>query len=70
MRKDKEYWKETIERYRASKLIRTIRRNKDIGTTIIGQLTGKSKQYVNNVQEIIVKPSEEFIKKLEDINDK
>jgi hypothetical protein len=70
MRKDKEYWEETIERYRASKLIRTIRRNKDIGTTIIGQLTGKSKQYVNNVQEIIVKPSEEFIKKLEDINDK
>ena len=65
MRTDNEYWEETLLRYRVSKMIRNIRRQKSMGTTAIGEHTNKTKQYVNNVQEIIVKPSEEFIEKLE-----
>ena len=67
MRTDKEYWENTISRYRASKLIREIRRNKNLGLTDIGKATNKSKQYVYSVQEIIVKPSQDFMTKLEAI---
>jgi transcriptional regulator with XRE-family HTH domain len=67
MKENKEYWQEFLERYRVSKMIREIRKKLNINQTELGRITGFSKQYVNNVQEMTIKPSEEFIKKLEQL---
>jgi transcriptional regulator with XRE-family HTH domain len=67
MKLDKEYWQEFLERYRASKKIREIRKKLNINQTEIGRLTGFSKQYVNNVQEMTIKPNEKFIEKINQI---
>ena len=67
MKSDKEYWEDTISRYRASKKIREIRRNLMLGLTEIARLTGKTRQYIYNIQEINLKPSKEFLDTLKQI---
>lgn len=67
MRTDKEYWDDTISRYRASKLIRNIRRNHNLGLSDIAKKTGKTRQFIYNVQEINFKPSKEFLDILQKI---
>ena len=67
MRSNKEYWKETLERYGASKRIREIRKKLKIELKDLANQMGYSRQYINNVQEIIIKPDKEFIKKLGEI---
>ncbi|MHB1334481.1 MAG: helix-turn-helix domain-containing protein [Candidatus Humimicrobiaceae bacterium] len=67
MKSNKECWQEVLERYRASKKIREIRKKLHINQSEIGRLTGFTKQYVNNVQEMTIKPSEDFLKKLEEV---
>jgi len=64
---DKECWQDVLERYKTSKMIRSIRKNFHINQTEIGRLTGYSKQYVNNVQEMTIKPNEDFINKLKEV---
>jgi len=49
-------------RYRASKLIREIRKNFKLSD--IAKRLGYSRQYVANVQEMIIKPNEDFISRL------
>lgn len=70
MRSNKEYWEETLERYRVSKRIREIRKKFKIPLKGLVKEMGYSKQYINNVQEIIIKPNGEFINKLEDLEGK
>lgn len=65
MRSNKEYWQETLDRYRVSKLIRKIRRK--IRLRDLEKRLGYSRQYINNVQEIIIKPNKDFISKLEEL---
>ena len=67
MRSNKEYWEETLERYRVSKRIREIRKKFKIPLKGLVKEMDYSKQYINNVQEIIIKPNREFINKLEDL---
>lgn len=67
MKSDKEYWDDTLSRYRASKLIRSIRRNSEITLSDIARFTNKTRQYVYNVQEINFKPSDDFIQRLKQI---
>ena len=70
MRSNKEYWEETLERYRVSKRIREIRKKFKIPLKSLVKEMDYSKQYINNVQEIIIKPNREFINKLEDLEGK
>ena len=65
MKSNKRYWEETLNRYRASKRIRVLREKFNIRLKDIADNTGYSKQYINNVQEIIIKPSKNFLSKLE-----
>ena len=67
MRSNKEYWQETLERYRVSKRIREIRKKLKLGIKDLAKQMGYSRQYINNVQEIIIKPDREFMEKLEDL---
>ena len=67
MKSNKEYWEETLERYRVSKRIRKIRKKFNIRLKDLVKVMGYSKQYINNVQEIIIKPNKDFINKLEDL---
>ena len=67
MRSNKEYWQETLERYRVSKRIREIRKKLKLGIKDLAKQMGYSRQYINNVQEIIIKSNREFINKLEDL---
>ena len=69
MKSDKEYWQETLRRYNASKSIRNIRKKFKIPLKDLVKEMGYSKQYINNVQEIIIKPSIDFINKLKDFID-
>lgn len=62
MRSNNEYWQETLERYRLSKQIRRIR--KKLRLRDLEKQLGYSRQYINNIQEIIIKPNKEFIEKL------
>lgn len=63
-----EYWQETLERYRLSKRIRRIR--KKLRLRDLEKQLGYSRQYINNIQEIIIKPNREFINKLKDLENK
>ena len=65
MRSNKEYWQETLERYRVSKRIRIIRRKMRLRD--LEKQLGYSRQYINNIQEVIIKPNKDFINKLEDL---
>ncbi|MGD9276388.1 MAG: hypothetical protein PVJ67_04395 [Candidatus Pacearchaeota archaeon] len=65
MRSNKEYWQETLERYRISKQIRKMR--KKLRLRDLEKQLGYSRQYINNIQEIILKPSKDFINKLNDL---
>lgn len=68
MKSNEEYWKETLRRYRISKMVRKIRRKfrlRDLENKL-----GYSKQYINNVQEITIKPNKDFLSKLDLILDK
>lgn len=56
-----EYWQETLRRYNVSKLIRNVRKKFKMGFKELSEFTGYSRQYINNVQEIIIKPSSDFI---------
>ena len=67
MRTDKEYWDDTISRYRTSKLIRSIRRINGFTLSDIAKFTKTTRQYVYNIQEINFKPSEDFLSKLKQI---
>jgi len=67
MRTDKEYWDDTISRYRASKLIRSIRRINGFTLSDIAKFTKTTRQYVYNIQEINFKPSNNFIQRLKQI---
>ena len=67
MRTDKEYWEDTISRYRASKLIRSIRRINGFTLSDIAKFTKTTRQYVYNIQEINFKPSNDFIQRLKQI---
>lgn len=62
---DKKYWDDTLDRYRASKTIRSLRRS--YGLLEIGNLTGHTRQYIYGIQEMTIKPNSEFIKKLNEI---
>jgi len=66
MKSNEEYWKETLRRYRISKMIRKIRRK--FRLMDLENRLGYSKQYINNVQEITIKPNKEFLNKLEKIS--
>jgi len=68
MRSNKEYWQETLERYRVSKRIREIRKKLKLGIKDLAIKMGYSRQYINNVQEIIIKPDKEFINKFNELN--
>ena len=68
MRSNKEYWQETLERYRVSKRIREIRKKLKLGIKDLAREMGYSRQYINNVQEIIIKPDREFINKFNELN--
>ncbi len=67
IRSNKEYWQETLKRYRVSKRIRGIRKKLKLGIKDLAKQTGYSRQYINNVQEIIIKSNKDFINKLEDL---
>lgn len=62
IKSNEEYWQETLERYRLSKRIRRIR--KKLRLRDLEKQLGYSRQYINNIQEIIIKPNNEFINKL------
>ena len=66
IKSNKEYWQETLRRYRVSKLIRRIRRKMRLRD--LEKQLGYSRQYINNVQEIIIKPDKEFIGKLDKLH--
>ena len=68
MRSNKEYWEETLERYRASKRIREIRKKLKIELKDLANQMDYSRQYINNVQEIIIKPDKEFLRKLDELH--
>jgi transcriptional regulator with XRE-family HTH domain len=67
MKSNKEYWEETLERYRVSKRIREMRRKLKLRLRDLEKKMGYSRQYINNVQEIIIKPDREFLRKLNEI---
>ena len=67
MRSNKEYWQETLERYRVSKRIREIRKKLKLEIKDLARQMGYSRQYINNVQEIIIKSNKDFTNKLEDL---
>lgn len=46
-------------------MIRHLRIKKGLGFKQIADITGYSRQYVCNVQEMVIKPNGEFIEKLE-----
>jgi len=60
-----EYWQETLRRYNTSKSIRRVRKKFKMGYKELSEFTGYSRQYINNVQEIIIKPDTNFINKLD-----
>ena len=62
---NKEYWEDFLNRYRLSKTIRVLR-NK-ISMKEIAELTDQSKQYIYGIQEMAIKPSEEFLTKLSEV---
>jgi transcriptional regulator with XRE-family HTH domain len=64
MKSNDSYWKEFLRRYRVSKTLREIRTKKNLRLRDLSSITGYSKQYINNVQEILIKPNEDFIQKL------
>ena len=68
MKTNAEYWQEILNRYRVSKTIREIRKKLKINQKAIADRIGYSRQYVNNVQEIIIKPSNDFLNKLKEFN--
>ena len=65
MRSNKEYWQGTLDRYRVSKRIRRLR--KKLRLRDLEKQMGYSRQYINNIQEMNIKPNKEFINKLEDL---
>ena len=59
---DGEFWQDILSRHKTAKTIRKMRDRFDFNT--LSDLTGFSRQYIYGVQEMTIKPSEEFIKKL------
>lgn len=62
---NKDYWQDVLERYRLSKKIRNLRGK--ISMVKIAELTDQTKQYIYGIQEMTIKPSEEFLKKLDQL---
>jgi hypothetical protein len=62
---DKEYWKDFLNRYRLSKKVRNLKDKFNFKE--LSELTGFSKQFIYGIQEMTIKPNEDFIKKLERI---
>jgi GTP-binding protein EngB required for normal cell division len=62
---NKEYWNDVLERYRLSKKIRNLRSK--FSMVKIAELTDQTKQYIYGIQEMTIKPSEVFIKKLDQL---
>lgn len=59
---DKQYWEEFLKRYRLSKKVKKLRDK--FGLSEIGNMTGQSRQYIYAIQEMTIKPSEEFKKRI------
>lgn len=65
IKEDRLYWQELLERYRLSKRIRRLRRNYSL--LDLCDLMKETKQYIYAIQEMTIKPSQDFINKLKDI---
>ena len=59
------YWVDILNRYRASKSIRTIRRKFDIDFKYLQEHLEYSRQYIYGVQEMTIKPSKDFLDRLD-----
>jgi len=60
MKTNSKYWNEVLERYRVSKTIRRLREKFNISFKDLSEITGYSRQYIYGIQEITIKPSEDF----------
>jgi len=63
-----DYWNECLELYRASKLVRTLRTKYTL--LQLSQLTNYSKNYICGVQELRIRPKQDFINKLKQLERK
>lgn len=60
-----EFWGNTLKRYKTAKVIRKLRDNLDLSK--LSELTGFSRQYIYGIQEMTIKPSQDFLKKLDQL---
>jgi ribosome-binding protein aMBF1 (putative translation factor) len=67
MKSDEIYWNDILDRYRVSKTIRQLRHK--MGLLAIAKKTNTTKQYVYAIQEMTMKPNQEFKTKLEKLHD-
>ena len=54
-----------LKRYRVAKIVRKLRKNFDFKQ--LSDLTGFSRQYIYGVQEMTIKPNQDFINKLKEV---
>ena len=54
-----------LKRYRVAKTVRKLRKNLDLKQ--LSDLTGYSRQYIYGIQEMLIKPNEDFINKLNEV---
>lgn len=65
---NKEFWEYSIRKYRVSKTLRNLARTKEGFTyTAIGKKLGKTKFYIYGVIKMSIDPDQDFITKLESI---
>ena len=67
MKSEQRYWNELLRIHRQVKVLRKLRRKTGLRLKKISELTGYSIKYLFNVQEQLIKPNPDLIKKLEQL---
>ena len=67
MKTNNDYWQETLTRYRISRFLRDYRKSNNLTYTGLAEILGTTRQYIYSIEEITLKPSDDFLSKLKTI---
>jgi transcriptional regulator with XRE-family HTH domain len=67
MKTNNDYWQETLTRYRISRFLRDYRKSNKLTYTGLAEILKTTRQYIYSIEEITLKPSDDFIQRLKQI---